>query len=311
MLRPLLLLCSLLLMAPSGPLTAQDAAGVWIEDVLAAPQRYWNRVVIFEGQATAVQADPVGTTRGYYLLVDESGDTGIRVRSSDLPAPGRMYRVEGQIVQDPNNASSPLVQELQRSDVGRPAWLLPVIVASSLLALGLLVALVMTLVRGREAPVEPMTVSGSLFTPLPAAPPPPMPGGDPRGAGAASMVTQKFTPSGGSLADKTQVFRHLGGMLVVTSGPDLGKEVPIGTTPYLIGRRGGRKNNLDLSDSTVSRKQARILHNDATGRFSVINESETNQTAVNGSPVDAHELRDGDVISAGATAIEFRKSSHG
>lgn len=305
-----LFLCSLLFLTPSAPLSAQEAVGVWVEDVLAAPQRYWNRMVIFEGQATAVEADPVGTTRGYYLLVDESGNTGIRVRSSDLPAPGRMYRVEGQIVQDPNNASSPLVQELKRSKMGRPPWLLPVIVASSLLALGLLAALVITLTRGREAHVEPVTLGGSLLTVPPAAAPP-MPGGDSLASASGNLVTQKFTPSAGGLADKTQVFRHLGAILAVTSGPDLGKEVPIGTTPFLIGRRGGRKNNLELSDSTVSRKQARILYNDATARFSVINESETNQTLVNGSPVDAHELQDGDVIAAGATAMEFKKILHG
>ena len=65
---------------------AQQTGLVGVADILAAPQRFWNRVVVLEGQVTEVQSNPVGTTRGIYVLIDESSEAGLRVRSSDLPA---------------------------------------------------------------------------------------------------------------------------------------------------------------------------------------------------------------------------------
>ena len=45
----------------------------WISDILANPARYWNKRVTVEGQVQSTTANPPGTTRGTYTLLDESG----------------------------------------------------------------------------------------------------------------------------------------------------------------------------------------------------------------------------------------------
>lgn len=115
-------------------------------------------------------------------------------------------------------------------------------------------------------------------------------------------LTQPFEPP----APRTEPFEYTGARLEVTEGPDVGRKVPIGSNTLLIGRDGGRRNHLALSDSTVSRAQARILRDETFG-FVLENESGTNRTLVNGEPAaEPIALEDGAQIRMGSTLVTFR-----
>ena len=115
-------------------------------------------------------------------------------------------------------------------------------------------------------------------------------------------LTQPFEPA----APRTEPFEYTGARLEVTEGPDTGRKVPIGSNTLLIGREGGRKNHLALSDSTVSRAQARIVRDDTFG-FVLENESGTNRTLVNGEPAaEPMALEDGAQLRMGSTLVTFR-----
>jgi pSer/pThr/pTyr-binding forkhead associated (FHA) protein len=106
----------------------------------------------------------------------------------------------------------------------------------------------------------------------------------------------------------TEVFTRLGGELAVSDGPDRGRNLVISKPTTTIGRSGQRKNDLDLSDTTVSREQAKVLYNTVDRSFKIINESTTNPTRVNGSTVDTAVLQDGDRIEFGNTVVKFKKT---
>ena len=117
-------------------------------------------------------------------------------------------------------------------------------------------------------------------------------------SGSATMVASKGT----------EVFTRLGGELAVAEGPDRGRTFVIGKPTTLIGRAGQRKNDLELTDGTASREQAKILYNHVDRSFKIVNESTTNPTRVNGSAVDAAVLQDGDRVEFGNTLVKFKKT---
>lgn len=73
-----------------------------------------------------------------------------------------------------------------------------------------------------------------------------------------------------------------------------------------IGRAGGRKNDLEIMDTTISRSQATIRYDDRTRSFTLTNESSTNPTFVNSQEArPSMELKDGDLIQMGKTKMRF------
>lgn len=278
---------------------AQPQNPTAVADVNAAVERYWNRQVTIVGQVTAVQADPVGTTRGYYVLMDETDRGGMQVSSRNLPAPGQEMYVTGTVIQDPNNARQPLLQEMDRSAVGAP-WLQYVMYDSGALAVVLLGTLLVTFLK---TPRTDGPGSGTMTMP----PAPVIPAYvDPRPMNPVGDVTQPYTPP-----DETQPFNFWGFGLRVEEGPDAGKTVPIGTSPFLLGRSGGRQNHLQFSDKTVSRSQAAIRRHPKTGVFTIEHQGGTNETMVDGKPVDVAELHEGTRIRCGATVLVFEKDGRG
>ena len=138
-----------------------------------------------------------------------------------------------------------------------------------------------------------------------------MPGAGPHAANPFAMppaaprrrapITQPFEP----VAPRTVPFEYTGARLEVAEGPDTGRKVPIGSSEVLIGREGGRRNHLALSDPTVSLAQARIVRDETFG-FVLENESRTNRTLMNGEIVlEPVSLENGSEIRMGATLIQF------
>lgn len=268
---------------PQQPITA---AG----DINAMVQRFWNRPVSLEGQVVSVQADPIGTSRGVYLLIDDSDRNGIRVQSKNLPAPGEVFRISGLVIQDPQNTRLPLIQETDRSRVNNPLFLY-LMIGSGLLAIVLFGALIYTLVR-RPAPVMAEAVPAQSW-------------GGPRG-----VVDDAPTIRHDQAADDPTVkFEYWGHRLEIVEGPDRGKSIQVGVSPLLIGRGGGRTNHLELSDRTVSRSQCAIRRHPKTGEYAVEHQGGTNDTLVGGKPIQAAPLAPGSRIRVGATVIELVKES--
>jgi len=329
-----LLLAVFAIAGTAGPLHAQN----FVSDIKAAPQRFWNRAVEIEGQVTAVQAEFPGSSKGQYILIDESDTDGILVRTKSLPAPGQSFRVEGTIMQDKQNALNVVIQEVERKTV-RPEWLKPVLIGGAALVVVLVVVLFTSMRSKRPAtqgaaPAAPPMAQPIYAQPIPSdasgmpmAQPMAMPMAQPMAqpmspsmpmmAGAASGYGNIATPAEMSPptivfdapVNATQVF--LRARLQVTSGADAGKEFPIADSPLHIGRgrtaNGGRTNHVVLTDRTVSSAQATIRHDASKDTFSLVNDSVTNRTSVDGEQLDVAALRNGSVIQMGATSMTFHR----
>jgi len=310
LLRTGLVAAALVLIAT--PLVAQD----WIADIKATPQRHMNREVTIEGQVMAAQPNPAGTTRGLYQVVDDPDNDpgGIWVRTRELPPVGQEFRVTGTVIQlqqpptpQAGQGATIALDEISRSPAGRPGWLLPALVIAGIVVLVLLVMLILTLTRDRRPAGRAAPTAGPTVRPSPPASPlartSPAPTPDPAPSTGAGGRTEAVATAG----DRTEVFRNLGATFAVTGGPDAGKEFPLGKPTTLIGRAGRRRNDIELTDTSVSREQAKIVYSDEAESFTLINESRTNPTRVDGASVEARERASETRIEMGKTTAELRR----
>lgn len=91
--------------------------------------------------------------------------------------------------------------------------------------------------------------------------------------------------------------------LVVVSGKQAGKEIPISRSEFLIGR--GEQCRLQLKSHLISRKHCAILVEE--GVVSIEDFGSTNGTLVNGEKIEhRHELNHGDHIKIGTLELEVR-----
>jgi pSer/pThr/pTyr-binding forkhead associated (FHA) protein len=88
-------------------------------------------------------------------------------------------------------------------------------------------------------------------------------------------------------------------VLVVTEGESLGRRIPIGPAPVVIGR--GLGVDLQVRDPTVSRHHCVVWS--AMGRCWVRDLGSTNQTRVNSHCSRVTEIFDGDVLAVGQTVL--------
>jgi diguanylate cyclase (GGDEF)-like protein len=89
--------------------------------------------------------------------------------------------------------------------------------------------------------------------------------------------------------------------LVVVSGVMLGLQIPLSDVPVIVGRSS--ECGLSLPHPSISRQHCRIWREDAV--YLIEDMASTNRTFLNGTAVDRAELRDGDQISIGNSAIKF------
>lgn len=115
-------------------------------------------------------------------------------------------------------------------------------------------------------------------------------------------------------AGETLVAMSLPGQprLIVTGGPDAGREILLNEDIMTIGRisKSARwpSSQILLDDRTVSRPHACIQREEAG--FSIVDMESANGTMVNGQPISGlHTLTDGDVIGMGETRLVFRTGS--
>ena len=89
--------------------------------------------------------------------------------------------------------------------------------------------------------------------------------------------------------------------LIVIYGDDLGRRIPLGLEPTVIGRSS--KCEVQLDQESVSRNHCRISFNGKT--YSIRDLGSTNGTYVNDELVDEINLRDGDQLKVGRTILKF------
>lgn len=89
--------------------------------------------------------------------------------------------------------------------------------------------------------------------------------------------------------------------LIVIYGEDLGRRIPLGMEPTVIGRSS--KCEVQIDQESVSRNHCRISFNGKT--YSIRDLGSTNGTYVNDELVDEINLRDGDQIKVGRTIVKF------
>jgi hypothetical protein len=346
-----------------------------IVDICTTPNRYWNKQVFLKGHVVKVTPDPPGTNRGRFTLRDQS-DKDIDITTDDLPAMGKVYTVNGVVLQGKPGDMVPVVRENSRvlaeptpgspdepgavkratpppapvsaapsggkalskkelEDAVRreldqrdaqarqaqaPAAVAPPVAAPPPVTPGMwdnpwmilgaavvvvaIVAVLIIALRSKPAP--------AAYAPPAAAAPPYVapPASVPTAASAAmGQATQaaRGVPTMAASAP-TQALMQLGANLSITEGPDRGRNLSLGKAVTTIGRAGARKNDVELSDGTVSREQAKILYNQDDKTFTLVNEASTNPTRVNGNTVVSVALANNDKIEFGNTAIKFLRT---
>ncbi|MCX6556388.1 MAG: FHA domain-containing protein [Candidatus Aminicenantes bacterium] len=269
-----------------------------INDILINPARYWNMQVTVVGEVQNVSADPVGTTRGTYTLLDDSCPNTITVRTKDLPPVGRAFRVTGLLLPVTDRANVPVIKESERTDASEFS------AATRNLLIGLGAALVILIVifvflllkPKKMAPAPSKSDAGSKPEARPE---------NRKNEGIQPTITvPPPVPQGG----ETQLLLNPNAELLVEQGNDKGLVFNIKKNVSLIGRPGTRLNDIILTDNTVSKEQAALNFDPITGRYFIVNESAKNPTKVNGiiasQPVF---LKGGESIEMGKTALRFKQ----
>ena len=98
------------------------------------------------------------------------------------------------------------------------------------------------------------------------------------------------------------------GSLLITTGSQEGQQIPLLLPRLTIGRATGRGDcDICLQDPSVSRPHARLQQMETT--WVLLDLGSANGTFVNGTPVTekGRALRDGDVLTLGATVALFRE----
>ena len=95
--------------------------------------------------------------------------------------------------------------------------------------------------------------------------------------------------------------------LVVTDGEPLGRRMPIGPAPVIIGRGAGV--DMQIVDPTVSRHHCVIWR--AAGRCWIRDLGSTNHTRINNKAARIAELFEGDVVVVGQTALTLAAVADG
>lgn len=300
-------------------LACADSPG--IAEVLGSPEQYAGLAIEVSGVATNLELDSTGTG-GFYTLelsgVREPPSSGIRVRSSYLPAPGVAYDVTGRLVLDPNRSEpTPLLMEQLRSTSTEWFIVIGLLIGFVVGAVGF-VLVVLAVARSRlTSKTQPATDAkavdlGDALAEYqarwqPMQPPVRALTQSPTDRRRRKRTTRKppvelhtkdSAPSSSVTAE-----------LEVVEGPDEGRRFPVAASPLYIGREGERDNHIVLTDQTVSMSHATIVRKDDDQSFALINDSQTNRSLVNQSPVEECVLTDGSSIRLGSTVLIFHQGS--
>lgn len=248
------------------------AEKVFISDITQNPSKYYNLPVKIKGVVVDVTPSQLGLKSGLYTIKDESEET-IEIKSSELPAPGQAFVVEG-IVTMKTGTQTPYLKELKRSKGN----LLPFMVIGAAVIVLILIGVLVFLLR-RPVAMEPAYEGAGALEPT---------------RPVTAEEVKRVAP------EKTIEVPSLPAQLEVMNGPGKGEKYIL-KRENLIGRGEG---DLTLGDSTVSAEHAQIVFKDK--KYILVNKSLTNPTKINKNAVEGlQELMDGDEIVLGAIKLKF------
>lgn len=274
----------------SSDVSAEDAT---INDILINPASYWNKQVTLVGEVRDVQADPVGTTRGSYTLLDDSCPNPITVRTKDLPPVGRIFTVTATVLQIPEFGNIPVLKELDRADTGQFSMgTRNLLIGLGAVLLILIVIFLFLLLKPKKGAASPSKTEAA---------------GKGGAAEEGGILPTVAIPIPAETGGETQLLLNPLAELLVEAGSDQGTVFTISKNTSAIGRAGTRCNDVVLTDNTVSKEQATLYFDPGNGRFSIANETAKNPTKVNGVLISQQvQLNGGELIEMGKTALRFK-----
>jgi hypothetical protein len=248
---------------------AQD---VFINDIKQNSSKYYNLPVKITGMVVDVTLSQPGLQSGFYTIRDESEET-IEVKTDELPAPGKIFAVEG-IVTMQAATQTPYLKELKR---GR-GNLLPIIVIGAAVIVLILIGILVYMLR-RPVAMEPAYEEAGAVEPT---------------RSVSAEEVKQVSP------ERAVEVPSLPAQLEILNGPSKGKKYIL-KKQNIIGREAG---DLTLGDPTVSAEHAQITFKNK--QYILSNKSLTNPTKVNKATVEGlQELNDGDVIVMGVIKLKF------
>lgn len=253
---------------------ACSCSGVFtkIERISDISPEHEGQVVRLEGIVKDPQPkDPdFPDLEGTYTLKDEYEGL-IEVWTPELPVAGEYVNIKGTVAV---KEGKPTIRQ------SPPSWFeeyaLYAIIVAVIVVVVLLVVLIIMRRKEASVPIIPD-----------------------RQAGADKAET---TPA--SAAGPTEKLLEPRASIIVTEGPLAGKTYNITRADMSVGRDDECDIKLPESDTSVSRQHFRIKH--ANKQYTMINESDTNPTKVNGREVASKVLEDGDEIQLGNTRLQFK-----
>ncbi|MFN7975245.1 MAG: FHA domain-containing protein [Acidobacteriota bacterium] len=280
--RRALLAAALPLLLSGCALTRATIPSAYIDQIQADPTTFLGKPLLLEGSVQGIDDRPGGPRS--YTLSDASGRS-IEVRTSSLPRAGGRVRLYAQVAQNESNVLVPYLIETKHTDPDRPSVLTTAVLALIgiffMFVLSLDVIGQLSLHRKRRTEYLPVLAENGAV-PGGKKPPPPR-----RPAVPARPYAE---------GDR---FRFS-----VIDGPDKGREIVVERHRVYLGRGDTRKNNVELLDATVSRKQAVLAWSRKRREVVLINQAHTNPTAINGSPVKKSPVHHGDVLKRGKTKLQ-------
>jgi len=261
----------------------QESGPIKISQLLKTPNSYIDRQVKVTGRV--VGRFPAGKNRkpaAVYLLQESDTLQKIEVHTSTMPGILEYLTVSGRVVTAPR--SKIVIKESERRPPPSEQSPLSLLAVGS--ALSFLIFLVIFLLAGgrkanrRENPRTPSVKAEKRG--FPAVPPAPLPDE------VAAHVTYSAS-------------------LTIEKGEKIGKTVVLRKPITTMGRKGGRKNLIEIADHTVSRQQGMIIIDPLENRYYFLDESRTNPTKLNGIAIRGKNLlSNNDLLEMGETAFRFK-----
>lgn len=246
---------------------------VFISEVKQNPSKYYNLPVKIKGMVIDVTPEQIGLKSGFYTVRDESEET-IEIKTTELPAPGQTFIVEGTVTMKAGT-QTPYLKEVSRGGGN----LLPVIVITAAVIVLILIGILVYMLRRPVAMESAYEGTGAEPT---------------RPVSAEEM--QRVAPA----PERTIEVPSIPAQLEVLNGPSKGDKYIL-KKQNILGREAG---DLTLGDPTVSGEHAQITFKNR--KYVLANKSLTNPTKVNKTAVEGlQDLNDGDEIVLGAIKLKF------
>jgi hypothetical protein len=298
-------------------LTACNEPLILPAQLKSTPELYFGQRIKVCGNvvATSITPDPNTKTGGVYNIENPVGSGNyITVSTLDLPSPddgyisvvGKLQQIgvpPTQVIFENSRGKGKLTSGnvVVPSGISDPMVMMLIVVGAFLFILAI-VLIVVLVSSGKPQPAQvPMPQPDSF--PMP--PPRPVHVEPEYTPASETAPTQTFDRRyEGLVDDETKVVSTAFSWLLVDSGAFKGRKYDIDKGTIRLGR-GPRNNDIAFDDDKMSREHSVIRSRD--GEFFISDRGSSNGTWVNNQKISGeHQLKDGDIITAGETKLIFK-----